>query len=128
MPTNILINLSYTVAAVLFILGLKFLGSPATARRGNLLSALGMLVAVVVTLLDQAIIDYRWIMLGMLIGSVIGALAARLVAMTTMPVTENMNERTGQQDHIRQGYSQMCKMLREKVIADPGQSQNKQAT
>lgn len=85
MPTNILINLAYTGAAVLFILGLKSLGSPATARRGNLLSSLGMLVAVVVTLLDQAIVDYRWIMLGMLIGSVIGALAARLVAMTAMP-------------------------------------------
>ena len=52
MPTVILINLSYTVAAVLFILGLKFLGNPDTARRGNALSSLGMLLAVVVTLLD----------------------------------------------------------------------------
>ncbi len=85
MSTNILINLAYTGAAVLFILGLKSLGSPATARRGNLLSSLGMLVAVVVTLLDQAIVDYRWILLGIIIGSVIGALAARLVAMTAMP-------------------------------------------
>ncbi len=85
MQMVMLINLSYTVAAVLFILGLKFLGSPATARRGNMLSALGMLLAVVVTLLDQAIIDYRWILLGMVIGTVIGALAARLVAMTAMP-------------------------------------------
>ena len=85
MSTNLLINLSYTAAAVLFILGLKFLGSPATARRGNTLSALGMLLAVVVTLLDQAIIDYRWIFLGIVIGGVIGTLAARLVAMTAMP-------------------------------------------
>jgi NAD(P) transhydrogenase subunit beta len=85
MPTIMLINLSYIVAAVLFILGLKLLGSPATARRGNMLSALGMLLAVVVTLLDHAIIDYRWILLGMVIGSVVGALAARLVAMTAMP-------------------------------------------
>jgi len=85
MSTNLLINLSYTAAAVLFILGLKFLGSPATARRGNTLSALGMLLAVVVTLLDQAIIDYRWILLGIVIGGVIGTLAARLVAMTAMP-------------------------------------------
>ena len=85
MSTTLLINLSYTVAAVLFILGLKFLGSPATARRGNTLSALGMLLAVVVTLLDQAIIDYRWILLGIVIGGVIGTLAARLVAMTAMP-------------------------------------------
>ncbi len=85
MQTVLLINLCYTVAAILFILGLKLLGSPATARRGNLLSALGMLLAVVVTLLDQAIIDYRWILLGMVAGGVIGALAARMVAMTAMP-------------------------------------------
>jgi NAD(P) transhydrogenase subunit beta len=85
MQTVILINLSYTLAAVLFILGLKFLSHPATARRGNSLSALGMLLAVVVTLLDQSIIDYRWILLGIVIGAVIGALAARLVAMTAMP-------------------------------------------
>jgi NAD(P) transhydrogenase subunit beta len=85
MSTNLLINLSYTAAAVLFILGLKFLGSPATARRGNTLSALGMLLAVVVTLLDQTIIDYRWILLGIVIGGLIGTLAARLVAMTAMP-------------------------------------------
>ena len=85
MQTQILINLAYIVAAVLFILGLKFLGSPATARRGNLLSALGMLLAVIVTLLDHAIIDYRWIILGVVLGSVIGSLAARLVSMTAMP-------------------------------------------
>ncbi len=85
MPTTMLINLSYTVAAVLFIFGLKYLGSPATARRGNAISALGMLLAVVVTLLDQAIIDYRWILLGVVIGTAVGALAARLVAMTAMP-------------------------------------------
>ena len=85
MSVTLLINLSYTAAAVLFILGLKFLGSPATARRGNTLSALGMLLAVVVTLLDQAIIDYRWILLGIVVGGVIGTLAARLVAMTAMP-------------------------------------------
>ena len=54
MSTQLLINLCYTAAAVLFIFGLKFLGSPATARRGNTLSALGMLLAVIVTLLDQA--------------------------------------------------------------------------
>ncbi len=85
MQTLILINLSYTLAAVLFILGLKFLSHPDTARRGNTLSALGMLLAVVVTLLDQSIIDYRWILLGIVTGAVIGALAARLVAMTAMP-------------------------------------------
>jgi NAD(P) transhydrogenase subunit beta len=85
MQAVILINLSYTAAAVLFILGLKLLGHPSTARRGNGISALGMLLAVVVTLLDQSIIDYRWILLGMATGTVIGTLTARLVVMTAMP-------------------------------------------
>jgi NAD(P) transhydrogenase subunit beta len=82
---NIAINISYIVAAILFILGLKMLSSPATARRGNLTSAIGMLIAVIVTLINKDIIDYRFIVLGLLIGSVIGARAARLVAMTAMP-------------------------------------------
>ncbi len=82
---NIAINISYIVAAILFILGLKMLSSPATARRGNLTSAIGMLIAVIVTLINKDIIDYKFIVLGLLIGSVIGALAARLVAMTAMP-------------------------------------------
>ena len=85
MNTTMLINLFYTLAAVLFILGLKLLGHPDTARRGNAISSLGMLLAVVVTLLDQSIIDYRWILLGIVIGTMIGALAARMVAMTAMP-------------------------------------------
>jgi len=85
MQVVLLVNLTYTVAAVLFILGLKLLGHPATARKGNAISSLGMLLAVIVTLLDQSIIDFRWIMLGLVIGTVIGALTARLVAMTAMP-------------------------------------------
>jgi NAD(P) transhydrogenase subunit beta len=85
MMTELLINLTYTISAVLFIFGLKFLGSPATARRGNTLSALGMLLAVVITLLDQGIVSYSWILLGFVLGSIIGVLAARLVAMTAMP-------------------------------------------
>ncbi|MGE3692026.1 MAG: NAD(P)(+) transhydrogenase (Re/Si-specific) subunit beta [Novosphingobium sp.] len=80
-----LINLAYVAAAALFVLGLKLLGSPASARRGNLISAVGMLIAVVAALLDQGIIDYRWIALGLVIGTVIGVLGARLVAMTAMP-------------------------------------------
>ena len=85
MNNEMLINLTYVAAAVLFIFGLKLLGSPATARRGNLVSAAGMLIAVVVTLLDQRIIEFQWIIGGILLGGVIGALAARLVAMTSMP-------------------------------------------
>ncbi|WP_456388655.1 NAD(P)(+) transhydrogenase (Re/Si-specific) subunit beta [Desulfolithobacter sp.] len=81
---NLLINFSYLVAAVLFIFGLKMLSSPATARRGNLVSACGMLLAVVVTLLASGL-AYVWIVLGLVIGSGIGLVAARRVEMTQMP-------------------------------------------
>lgn len=83
LPTGI--QLSYLVAASLFIFGLKKLGSPATARNGNLIAALGMLLAVVATLLDQEILDYRLIAIGIAIGSAIGAVIAKTVAMTAMP-------------------------------------------
>lgn len=85
MEIVLLINLSYVAASILFVYGLKELGSPATARRGNLLSSGGMLIAVVVTLLDKQILDYKWILLGAIIGAVVGAFAARIVAMTSMP-------------------------------------------
>ena len=85
MNLELLANLSYIVSAALFIFGLKMLGSPATARRGNLLSSLGMLLAVVAGLTDAGIASYEFIAVGMLVGGVIGALAARLVGMTSMP-------------------------------------------
>ncbi|MEX0324592.1 MAG: NAD(P)(+) transhydrogenase (Re/Si-specific) subunit beta [Puniceicoccaceae bacterium] len=78
------INISYIVASMLFVIGIKMLGSAKTARRGNMLSSIGMLLAIVVTLLDQGL-DYKFIIGGLLVGSTIGALAARLVKMTSMP-------------------------------------------
>lgn len=75
----------YVVAAILFILGLKLLSKPKTARTGNLLSALGMLVAVLVTLLSKEIVDWSTIGISVAIGSVIGVFASRLVALTAMP-------------------------------------------
>ncbi len=85
MTTQIIVNLVYLVSAVLFIFGLKLLTSQTTAQRGNLLSATGMFLAVVVTLLSNEILDYRWVATGIIIGSIIGAFAARVVAMTQMP-------------------------------------------
>ena len=78
------INLCYIVASVLFIYGLKMLGKPATARRGNQVSAIGMLLAAVATLL-YAGLSYGWIILGLAIGAGIGFYAARTVQMTQMP-------------------------------------------
>jgi NAD(P) transhydrogenase subunit beta len=85
MDNAILINFAYVVSAALFIYGLKQLGSPATARRGNLISSLAMLVAVVFSLLDQGIVDFKMIAISMVIGSIIGATIARMVEMTSMP-------------------------------------------
>ncbi len=80
-----MVNLVYILASVLFIFGLKMLGSAETAKKGNLVSATGMLIAVVVTLLDQNIVDYTWILIGITLGTVIGATAALRVKMTAMP-------------------------------------------
>ncbi|MEM1403746.1 MAG: NAD(P)(+) transhydrogenase (Re/Si-specific) subunit beta [Pseudomonadota bacterium] len=82
---DLLIQLAFVASAALFIFGLKGLGSAATARRGNTMSAIGMLVAVVAALLDQGIVEYQWIIAGVLVGGAIGAAVARLVQMTSMP-------------------------------------------
>lgn len=79
------INLIYLVAAVLFILGLRGLTHPRTAVRGNLLGACGMLLAIVVTLAHHNIVSFEIIIIGILIGTVIGALLATKIEMTSMP-------------------------------------------
>ncbi|MDP3984508.1 MAG: NAD(P)(+) transhydrogenase (Re/Si-specific) subunit beta [Acidimicrobiia bacterium] len=75
----------YLIAAALFILGLKKLSSPATARAGNRLSAEGMLIAIVVTLLDRQVVSFRVILAGIVVGSGLGAYMAKKVQMTAMP-------------------------------------------
>ena len=80
-----LVNLAYLVAAVCFILAFKGLAHPRTAVRGNLIGAIGMLLAIVVTLLDKHILSYTAIFAGMLVGGAIGALLATRVKMTSMP-------------------------------------------
>jgi NAD(P) transhydrogenase subunit beta len=81
---SVLVQLGYIAASVLFIVGLKMLGRAGTARSGNLVSAAGMLLAVLVTL-AQAGLDYTWILFGLLVGSAIGLVMARRVQMTQMP-------------------------------------------
>ena len=80
-----LIQFFFVVAAALFIFGLKQLGSPATARRGNLISSIGMLIAIVSALVDQGIVEYQFILIGIALGAIVGVAAARLVQMTSMP-------------------------------------------
>jgi NAD(P) transhydrogenase subunit beta len=80
-----LAQIGYLIAASLFVLGLKGLSHPRTAVRGNLLGSLGMLIAVVVTLLDRSIVDFNTILVGVVVGGLIGAVFAVKVQMTSMP-------------------------------------------
>ncbi|MHC4399989.1 MAG: NAD(P)(+) transhydrogenase (Re/Si-specific) subunit beta [Planctomycetota bacterium] len=83
--TTILISLAYLAAAVLFIFGLKGLTHPRTAVRGNQLGALGMLVAVVATLVHQDVVSYTLIIIGMIVGGLVGGILALRIHMTAMP-------------------------------------------
>jgi H+-translocating NAD(P) transhydrogenase subunit beta len=80
-----LLQLFYLVSAVLFVLGLRGLSHPKTARRGMFLAELGMLLAIVGTLLHHEIVDYRWIVAGLVLGTVIGAPLAIWIPMTAVP-------------------------------------------
>ena len=84
LPPNA-IRAAYLIASVLFILGIKMLSSPKTARRGNTLAAGGMLLAIIATLLDRQIVSYGTILAGVVLGGVIGTIAARRIAMTAIP-------------------------------------------
>jgi NAD(P) transhydrogenase subunit beta len=75
-PQNQIIEIAYFAAAVLFILGLKLLSSPRTARGGMHLAELGMAIAIAGTLLDHHIITYTWIAVGAAIGAVAGVIIA----------------------------------------------------
>ena len=84
MSLNI-INFAYIAAAICFILGLKMMAHPRTSVKGNIISAVGMLLAIVFTLWDREIVDYRLIPIGLVIGSGIGAVLAIRIKMTAMP-------------------------------------------
>ncbi|OUS01182.1 NAD synthetase [Gammaproteobacteria bacterium 54_18_T64] len=84
MNTN-LVDLIYLISAIFFILGIKGLTKPKTAVRGNMLSAIGMLIAVVITLLDKSIVSYEYIIAGVLVGGAVGGIMATRIQMTSMP-------------------------------------------
>ncbi len=86
-----LINFVYIIASILFIIGIKMLGKAETARKGNFISAIGMLIAVIITLFDKSILDctdpISWALLagGLVAGALVGAVIAKTVKMTSMP-------------------------------------------
>ncbi|MFN0087661.1 MAG: NAD(P)(+) transhydrogenase (Re/Si-specific) subunit beta [Blastocatellia bacterium] len=82
---NLPIEVSYLLASILFVFGLRSLSHPKTARRGMTLAALGMLVAILGTLLHHKILNFTWILIGLVIGSLIGAAISIWMPMTAMP-------------------------------------------
>ena len=80
-----LVKVAYAIAAIFFVFGLKMLSSPRTARKGNFVAAVGMLIAVVVTLVSQTGMDLGVIIAGLVVGGAIGLIAAKRVPMTGMP-------------------------------------------
>ena len=80
-----LIQLAYLACAACFIVGLRRLSAPATARSGNRIAAVGMAFAVVATLADRSVTSYGWMVAGAAVGAVLGAVGARRVRMTAMP-------------------------------------------
>jgi NAD(P) transhydrogenase subunit beta len=82
---NYLLEFTYLIASILFVLGIKGLSHPETARRGMFLAEAGMAAAIIGTLFHRGIITYEWIAAGLIIGSIVGALMAIWVPMTAMP-------------------------------------------
>ena len=85
MEFKYLIEIAYIIASILFIFGLKGLSHPKSARNGMNLAAMGMLVAVIGTLLHHEIVSYTWIIVGLLVGSLIGSVMALKVSMNALP-------------------------------------------
>ena len=83
--TSAFVTATYVLAAALFVLALKWLSAPSTARRGNLAGQIGMAAAIVGTLLQHQIISYEWIVLGLIAGTLIGAPMAIWMPMTAVP-------------------------------------------
>ena len=83
-PQSQLIEVTYIIAVVLFILSLKWLSSPATARRGVWAGEVGMLLAIIGTLLYNGIVDYKWIAIALVLGAIIGVPLGN-VQMTAVP-------------------------------------------
>ena len=75
-PANYFIEATYLLASVFFVLGLKAMSHPETARRGMFMAEAGMLAAIIGTLMHHEIVSYEWIIAGLVIGSIVGALMA----------------------------------------------------
>lgn len=106
------VNFFYIISAILFIYGIKMMGSAVSAKQGNQVSALGMLLAVVVTLVNQQIFDsWLWIAGGLLLGGAIGYVSATRVEMTGMPELVALLNGSGGLASLLVGWSEYTKLL-----------------
>ncbi|MBN2295053.1 MAG: NAD(P)(+) transhydrogenase (Re/Si-specific) subunit beta [Pirellulales bacterium] len=106
------INFAYLAAIILFIFGLKGLTHPRTAVRGNLLGALGMLIAIIVTLIDQKLLafplGYILIAMGLVVGAVAGAILAIKIEMTAMPQMVALFNGFGGAASVLVAWAELC--------------------
>ena len=105
------LQICYLASSVLFILGLKALSSPASARRGMFYAEIGMAMAVVGTLLGHHIITWEWIIVGSIIGSVVGAAMAIYMPMTAMPQRIALSHSFGAMAAVLVGIAEYHKRL-----------------
>src|ERR1700752_3207142 len=105
---NIALELTYLLASILFILGLRGLSHPDTARRGMPLAEFGMLLAILGTLVSREIVSYEWIIAGLLIGSTIGLAMGLWVPMTAMPQRTALSHAFGALAASLVGISEYC--------------------
>jgi NAD(P) transhydrogenase subunit beta len=114
-----LIQIAYIFSACLFIFGLKMLGKQDSAVRGNVVSGIGMTIAIVVTLFDKNILSFEWIIAGMIIGTVIGAIAAARVPMTSMPEFVALFNGTGGLASMLVGWEEYARERGHLMTGDP---------
>ncbi len=114
------INVGYLVASALFVIGLKMLSRQQTARRGNMISAVGMLLAVIMALLNMGL-DYTWILVGLVVGSLVGAIWSMRVPLTAMPEMVAMFNGFGGLASLLVGWSEYerARVLLEQGSASP---------
>lgn len=115
-PVDI-INLIYIGASILFIFGLKMLGNATTARKGNFLSAVGMLIAIVAALVTNTQIHWLWILVGFVAGALVGAFASRMVAMTAMPEMVALFNGFGGAASLLVGWAEYQRYVAENSVA-----------
>ena len=119
MPVE-LVNILYIIASVLFIFGLRMLGRAATARRGNLISAIGMLLAIIAALVANTSVHWLWILVGFAAGATVGAFASRLVAMTAMPEMVAMFNGFGGAASLLVGWAEYQRFVSEGSLDSAG--------